>query len=227
MQYSGYLNSNGKSVTKDKNLLAPKRSVLEEIGNSVSHGVGALFGVVVLIMMLNSAHNLNQAVGAWIYFAGIFISMTMSSLYHAFKYGTVTKRLFRRFDYISIYLLIGATFAPILLIFIKGVLGFAFFTAQWLVIAVGVTFIGVFGPNKFRIFHLLGYVLMGWSGLFFLPRMLNGAPILVAFILGGGIIYSLGIIPFALKGRVAHFIWHLFVLGGVAVQWIGIYLTLY
>ena len=31
---------------------APKRSVLEEIGNSVSHGVGCLFGMIALVFML-------------------------------------------------------------------------------------------------------------------------------------------------------------------------------
>ena len=47
------------------------------------------------------------------------------------------------------------------------------------------------------------------------------------YILGGGVIYSLGIIPFALKKKVSHFIWHFFVLAGAVVQWVGIYLTIY
>ena len=227
MQQTVYFNSNDKTFENSGDFLTPKRGTLEEIGNSVSHGLGTLFSVLALILMLNLAETLNQTVGAIIYFTGLFFSMTTSSLYHAFKHGSQVKRLFRRFDYVSIYLLIGATFAPILLILIKGTLGFAFFTAQWLVIAVGVTFIAVFGPNKFRPFHLAGYVILGWSGLVFLPTMLDKSPLLFAFILGGGIIYSLGIIPFALKKRVAHFIWHLFVLAGAVTQWFGIFLTLY
>ena len=31
---------------------APKRSVLEEIGNSVTHGVGAIFAIIALILMI-------------------------------------------------------------------------------------------------------------------------------------------------------------------------------
>ena len=46
-------------------------------------------------------------------------------------------------------------------------------------------------------------------------------------ILAGGIIYTLGIIPFALKKRGAHFLWHFFVLFGALVHWIGIYLYVY
>ena len=47
------------------------------------------------------------------------------------------------------------------------------------------------------------------------------------FTLGGGILYTLGIIPFAMKKRGAHFIWHFFVLFGAVVHWLGIYLCLY
>jgi hemolysin III len=44
----------------------------------------------------------------------------MSCLYHSFKWGTRVKRLWRRFDYISIYLLIGGTFTPMWLLFWQG-----------------------------------------------------------------------------------------------------------
>ena len=57
--------------------------------------------------------------------------------------------------------------------------------------------------------------------------MLEGDPWFAFYILGGGIIYSLGIIPFAMKTRVAHFIWHFFVLCGAVVQWVGVYIYIY
>lgn len=93
----------------------PKRHLLEEIGNAVSHGLGSLFAVVAIVFMLLHSANALEAVGAWVYFFGLFVMFTMSCLYHSFPHGSRVKRLFRRFDYSSIYLLIGATFAPILL----------------------------------------------------------------------------------------------------------------
>ena len=93
----------------------PKRHLLEEIGNAVSHGLGSLFAVVAIIFMATHAEDVYETVGAWVYFFGLFVMFTMSCLYHAFPHGSRVKRLFRRFDYSSIYLLIGATFAPILL----------------------------------------------------------------------------------------------------------------
>ena len=34
----------------------PKRSLLEEIGNAVTHGVGALFAIAGLVLLLLKAH---------------------------------------------------------------------------------------------------------------------------------------------------------------------------
>ena len=119
----------------------PKRSLLEEIGNSITHGLGSVFSIVAFVLMLTNAKTTLQIVGASVYFAGLFILFSSSCLYHAFRYGSAVKRLFRRFDYSSIYLLIGSTFAPILLCFVGGVFGAVFFFAQWGIIAVGITLI--------------------------------------------------------------------------------------
>jgi hemolysin III len=57
--------------------------------------------------------------------------------------------------------------------------------------------------------------------------MLNNNLPLFFFILAGGILYTLGIIPFAMKKRGAHFIWHFFVLFGAVLHWCGIYFFVY
>ena len=205
----------------------PKRAVLEEIGNAVTHGVGSLFAVWALISMLMHSHTAVQTVSACLYAGFMFIMFTMSCLYHAFRHGSAVKRLFRRFDHLSIYLLIGATFIPPLLCYVGGVYGTAFFLVQWIIIATGVSLMGVFGPTKLKWLHFPLYIVLGWSALMLLPRMLAGDVGMALFILAGGVVYSLGIIPFLLKRGPSHFIWHFFVLAGAVVQWIGIRLYIY
>ncbi len=222
-----YLNSLPKKEIKHPVNNPPKRSVLEEIGNATTHGVGTVFSIIAFLMMLKASETKTQIMASIIYFIGLFIMFTMSCLYHSFKYGSSVKRLFRRFDYSSIYLLIGATFVPILLIFIGGTFGIIFVIVQWVIIITGITFIGVFGPHKLRPLHITLYIVLGWSGLILLPKMLMENITLFYYILGGGIIYTLGIIPFAIKAKVSHFIWHFFVLFGAIVQFIGIFLCLY
>ena len=205
----------------------PKRALLEEIGNAVTHGVGSLFAVVAYILMLFSSDSFFEYLGASIYFFGLFVMFTMSCLYHSFPHGTGVKRLFRRFDYSSIYLLIGATFAPPLLCVVGGTFGLVFFAVQWIIIATGITLVGVFGPTRLRFIHIPMYVVLGWSALMLMPSLISASFSLAMWILAGGVIYTLGIIPFTMKMKVSHFIWHFFVLAGAVVQWIGIYLFIY
>ena len=205
----------------------PKRAIIEEIGNATTHGVGALFAVAALLLMLFKSDSAKDAVGASVYSFGLFVMFAMSCLYHAFPHGSRVKRVFRRFDYSGIYLLIGATFAPILLSYVGGVFGLVFFIVQWAVITAGITFIGVFGPTRLRWLHTPLYIVLGWCGIIFLPKMLKVDPWFAFYILGGGVVYSLGIIPFTMKTKVAHFIWHFFVLAGAVMQWVGVYLYIY
>ena len=205
----------------------PKRSLLQEIGNAVTHGAGAIFAIVALILMLVSSDSPAETVSACLYFAGMFTTFTVSCLYHSFRYGSAVKRLFRRFDYSSIYLLIGATFAPILLAYMGDTFGITFFVIQWSVIAVGIALVGVFGPTRLRFIHIPLYVILGWSALMLMPRMIGDDFPMAMWILLGGVIYSIGIVPYIIKYRASHFIWHFFVLAGAVVQWVGIYVYLY
>lgn len=205
----------------------PKRPILEEIGNAITHGLGALFAIVAFILLIIRADTPTEMIASVIYFFGMFVMFMSSCLYHAFVYGSGVKRLFHRFDYSSIYLLIGATFAPILLCFFGDIFGIVFFAIQWAIIAAGISLVGVFGPTRLSKIHIPLYVILGWSALMLLPKMFIFNLPLTLWILGGGVLYTLGLIPFAMRNRVSHFIWHFFVLGGAVVQWIGIYLYLF
>lgn len=225
--YKSKLNDYYSSETFLSKANPPRRSLLEEIGNAVTHGVGSLFSIVALVLMLLSSDTPLEYVGASIYSFGLFVMFTMSCLYHSFRYGSKVKRLFRRFDYSSIYLLIGATFAPILLCYIGGVYGIVFVSIQWAIIITGITFIGVFGPTRLNKLHLVLYIILGWSALLLVPKMITENFFLFLFIISGGIVYSLGIIPFKMNKKVSHFLWHFFVLAGAVTQWLGIYFFIY
>ncbi len=205
----------------------PRRSVLEEVGNAVTHGIGSLLSIAALILLLIRADTTPKIVAALVYGICMILMFTMSCLYHSFRSGSTVKRVWRRFDYISIYLLIGGTFAPLWLVYWGGKTGLLLMILQWVVIVTGVTFIGVFGPGRLRPLHIALYIILGWSALVFLPGMIRNDRLLFWFILAGGIIYTLGIIPFLLKKKGAHFLWHFFVLFGAVAHWLGIYLYVY
>ncbi|MDE7161225.1 MAG: hemolysin III family protein [Anaeroplasmataceae bacterium] len=206
----------------------PKRPVLEEIGNAVTHGVGAILAGIALVFMLLKSNTALKITASIVYGFSMFFMMLMSCLYHSFKGGSKVKRLWRRFDYTSIYLLIGGTFAPLYLVYWGNTLGIVLFIIQWALIITGVTFVCVFGPGRFKWIHYTLYFAIGWSGLIFIPDWIKNNLNLLWMILGGGLVYTLGMIPFAKKTvKSAHFIWHFFVLCGAIVQFLGILYFVY
>ncbi|MBR6072438.1 MAG: hemolysin III family protein [Acholeplasmatales bacterium] len=212
----------------------PVRPVLEEIGNSVTHGVGAILGIIALILMLMKSDSGLKILGSLVYGIAMILMMLMSCLYHAWKSGSTVKRLWRRFDYSSIYLLIGGTFAPLQLVELgihqdHMILGVVWFSIMWALIILGITMTSIFGPGKIKWLNFPLYFILGWSGIMFIPGLIKYNLPLLWWILIGGIVYTLGMIPFALlrKKTVSHFIWHFFVLAGAVTQFIGIYLCVY
>lgn len=206
----------------------PQRGLLEEIGNSISHGVGAIIGIVLLIMLLLKSDTPLKITASIVYGACMIIMFLMSCLYHAFKKGSTVKRIWRRFDYTSIYLQIGGTFAPIYLIWLGNTFGIVLFIIQWVLIITGITFVCIFGPGRVKILNFILYFAIGWSGIMFIPMWIKSNLPLLLWILAGGLAYTLGMIPFAKKNvKSAHFIWHILVVVGVALQFVGVYLYIY
>ena len=205
----------------------PVRPLLEEIGNSVTHGIGAALSIAGFILLLLKSDTGLKVMASLFYGICLILLFTMSCLYHSFKGGSKVKKIWRRFDYSSIYLLIGGTFAPMFLVYWGDRRGIILFVLQWTLIVTGVSLIGTFGPARFKPVHFSLYLLLGWSALMFLPSMLKSCVPLFALTLGGGVLYTIGCIPFAMKKKGAHFIWHFFVLFGAAAQWFGIYYYVY
>jgi len=139
----------------------PKLTVLEEVGNAVTHGVGAILAIVALILLLLKSDTGMKIMASCFYGISLFLMMLMSCLYHSFKSGSTVKRLWRRFDYSSIYMLIGGTFAPIYLIYLGNTLGIVLFCIAWFLIIFGITMISIFGPARFMWVHFTLFFSIG------------------------------------------------------------------
>nr|WP_302598631.1 hemolysin III family protein [uncultured Cellulosilyticum sp.] len=205
----------------------PHLTLGEEVGNAVTHGVGAMLAIAGMILLLLKSDTGLKVMASCFYGISLVMLMLMSCLYHAFRSGSGVKRLWRRFDYSSIYLLIGGTFAPLYLVYWGNTLGIVLFCVQWGLIILGITMIGVFGPGRLQWLHFSLYFVIGWSALMFIPDWLKNDRPLFWFIIIGGIIYTVGMIPFSKGKKYTHFIWHFFVLAGAVLHWFGIYLFVY
>lgn len=208
----------------------------EEIANAISHGVMAIFGIVALILLLIKADQTIEVVAAIIFGFGIINLYTMSTIYHALFHPTA-KSIFQRFDHLSIYLLIGGTFAPALLLLpelqrplfgISGLgLGPVLFIIQWILILIGVVFKSIW-IKKFAKVHVFIYLAIGWSALIFAQQLIAYEAAAFWLVFAGGVAYSIGVIFYAFpKIKYFHFVWHIFTSIGTVLQFIAIYAYLY
>lgn len=224
------------SETKKEKRLKRRQTIGEEIANAVSHGTMAVFGLVALILLLVKQNSGRGLASALVFGLSIFILYLMSTLYHSLSF-TRAKGVFKRFDHLSIFILIGGTFAPALLLlpslqvpflgmsFIEK--GIALLIIQWIVIVLGIVFKSIW-VYKFQAFHFIIYLILGWSALLFIKELYVDSVPAFWFILAGGFAYTIGTVFYALSAKVKyfHFIWHLWVNIGTILQFLAIYLYL-
>lgn len=194
----------------------------EEIGNAVTHGVGAILAIVALILMLQRQNSGKELASAIVFGIAMFFVYMSSCLYHCFKHGSKVKKVFRVFDHSSIFIQIAGTYTPILLCVLGGWLGWTYFGIQWGIVVIGIL-IRIFKPQKSTVPQVVLCLLLGWSGLSILPQMYSFAPALMWYVLGGGLAYSVGIAFYASRFKYAHFIWHFFVILGTVLHFVGIF----
>jgi hemolysin III len=188
----------------------------EEIANSITHGVGVLLsigGLSVLVTLAAMHGTAWHIVACSIYGATLVLLYLASTLYHAIQ-APRAKRLFRIFDHSAIYLLIAGTYTPFVLITLRGKLGWTLFGLQWGLAVAGILFKSL-TRGGYEIASTVVYALMGWMGIIGIRSMyaslsLGG----IAWIIAGGLCYTVGILFFALNRRYCHAVWHIFVLAG-------------
>lgn len=201
------------------------QSYKEELLNAISHGFGAVLGIIALVLLLlkNNSEIPFSTFSVVVYGVSIIVLFSASSLYHSVKRER-QKHYFRIVDHISIYLLIAGTYTPVLLITLSESRGWLLFWAVWGIAAFGVV-LKLFFTGKFEVFSTLLYLVMGWLIIFDftnLSEAIGSNGILWLFI--GGLSYTIGIVFYAIqKIPYNHVIWHLFVLGGALGHFMMIY----
>jgi len=208
-------------------IIAQGYSLAEEIANSISHGIGCLFGIVGLVLLLTQAIDMQAsatAITSYSLYGGSMILLFLAStLYHAVPHEKA-KYWLKKFDHCAIYLLIAGTYTPFLLVGLKSPLAQGMMVVIWSLALAGIIF-KLTIAHRFKVLSLVTYLSMGWLSLVVIYQLAmtlsaGGVWLLAA----GGIVYSLGVI-FYVSRRIPynHAIWHGFVLGGSVLHFCAIY----
>jgi hemolysin III len=182
----------------------------EEIANAISHGIGFAFAIASLPILLSFAPERSTTIN--IVAVCVFsLSMTLlygvSTLYHAWPSGRF-KTWLNRLDHAAIYVFIAGSYTPFVLGVLRGGWGWSLFATIWTMAVLGVVV---------KLWSTGLYIAMGWLAVVAAAPLVARMPGTgLAWLIAGGVSYTLGAVVFLFdsKLRYAHFVWHLFVLGG-------------
>lgn len=216
--------------TKLKDRILPDYTRGEELMNTITHGVGAVLGIGVLVLCILQAAskgNVWGVVGSAIYGASMIALYAVSSVYHGLKAG-MGKKVMQVIDHCTIYFLIAGTYTPIVLSALRpvypglawGLLGFVWAVA---ILAVVLTAIDL---KKYNVFSMACYIGIGWAVLPFAKQtwqVLTKPGFLL--LLFGGIAYTVGAVLYGIGGkkRWMHSVFHVFVVLGSMLQFLSVW----
>lgn len=193
--------------------------------NAHTHFAGtilALTGASVLVGMAALKADPLRLVSFTIYGATLCLLFLSSTLYHSTQ--GPAKNLFRKLDHCAIYLFIAGTYTPFALVSLDGTWAWTLFLAVW-----GLAFVGIVQEcwiaKGARLTSLAIYLIMGWLAIVAMVPLAEALSwSAVAWMVGGGLVYTLGILFYLYDDRYRHWhgIWHVFVLVGSAAHYAAI-----
>ncbi len=228
-QISYAVNKYTKEKKKIKlNIKLPNYTVGEEIFNSISHGIGAIFSIVALILMVVKAHGILPETTVTLFGCAMIILYVMSCIYHALPPSLEGKKVLRVIDHCNVFLLVYGTYIPMSLVGVGGKSGLALFIAITIITIIGVLLTAI-KIDKTQVLQVICHLLSGWGALFFISQLKNSLGIngLILLIIGG-VMYSIGSLLYAIgrKRKYMHSIFHVFCLLGTLFHFLCVYLFL-
>ena len=212
-----------------------KKLHLKDPASALTHIIGSatalLISIPLLIQLARTSDSLHL-ISLGIFSFGLVLLYTASSLYHSINSTETINRRLKKFDHMSISVLIASTYTPICLIVLGGRTGWTLFIVIWAMALAGIC-LKAFWIYCPRWVSSVIYIAMGWMCIFAFPQLLaklSGTAF--GWLLAGGVIYTVGGVIYALKLPVfnsihknfnSHDIFHLFCLGGSFCHFVLMY----
>lgn len=204
-------------------------------GSAMTHFIGTLMAVFAAMpLLLKAAANPGYVhiLSLGIFILSMILLYVASTVYHTLNISARINKRLKKFDHMMIYVLIAGTYTPICLIALGGVTGIFLLSLIWGLAIIGIVVTG-FWVHCPKWFSSVVYIAMGWTCVLAFTQLMNSLPAAAfSWLLGGGIIYTIGGVIYALKLPLfnkrhryfgSHEIFHLFVMGGSLCHFILMY----
>jgi hemolysin III len=180
--------------------LLPEASARRPHLRGWSHLVAVLpwtAGTVVLTALANG--HPGRQVALALYGAASVWLFGVSGLYHVVTWPPRRRALLRRLDHANIFVLVAATYTPVMLVLTGPAWGISIVVTVWVLAVAGVA-ISLTRIALPRWASAGLYVLLGWVSVVAMPSIAASVGLGGLFLLlAGGLLYSLGAVAYALR----------------------------
>jgi hemolysin III len=178
--------------------------VVDVIGNEVvprlrgvSHAVAFVVAVAAASLIVVLAPGGTAVIAMTVYGVGLVALFGGSALYHRWPGPPRFKPLLRRIDHSTIFVFIAASYTPVALLVIDGTAAWLLLVGAWAGAAVGVAF-SLGWIDAPRPLVAASYLALGWLAVIAAPQLIGAlAPLPLALLAAGGILYSAGAVVYA------------------------------
>ena len=183
---------------------------------------------VLLVHSAGKGMGTSEIISQVVFMLSMMILYAASTVYHTFS-GPLS---LKKFDHMSIFLLIAGTYTPCCVSIIGGADGRQLMILVWLIAAAGIVF-KFFWVTCPRWVSSVIYIMMGWAVIWKMPALLSGiSQKAFTLLLAGGLCYTVGGVIYALKLRLIpenrigfgnHELFHVLVMAGSLCHWVMLY----
>ena len=188
----------------------------------------AIVGLIYLVVTYSeqTAGKLSSLI---IYGASMIVLFLASGLYHAIRTTPKKELWLRKFDHVSIFLLIAGTYTPMFAYGLHGAWQVTMLSVVWGLAGIGMI-LKLFFMGVPRWISTMLYLGLGWLAIVPLYKLAQGLPSgAILFMFLGGVAYTIGAIIYGTKkldlipGKFGfHEIFHMFVSTGSALHFVMI-----
>ena len=204
---------------------APVKPRLRGVFHQYAFYVAVVAGAV-LVALSDSSREL---LATWIYAAALASMFGISALYHRVHWRSPRVRTWmRRLDHSTILLLIAGTYTPFALLAFDGRIGDLILVVVWAGAAAGLV-LNLVWVDAPKWLTAAVFIALGWVGVAAVPELLELGIAPLVLVLGGGALYTLGALAYALKRPNPypatfgyHEIFHLLVVGAAITHFVAI-----
>ena len=175
---------------------------IKDPGSAITHFIGMILAAAASTPLLLTAvwqGDLHSVPALAVFALSMILLYGASTIYHTLNISEKVNKILRKIDHMMIFILIAGSYTPVCVIPLRDSVGYPLLALVWGTAVAGML-IKAFWITCPKWFSSLIYISMGWLCVLAMVPLVSSLPSAAfAWLVAGGIIYTVGGVIYALK----------------------------